>query len=136
MVDSDGLRPGKIEVGIVVRDLATTAAFYGDVLGLEHIGDLEVPVGSMKRFGRGDAVVKLFQLHETPALANPPGGSRGGTGLRYLTVQVDDVEQRVQRCLAAGYAVPVPTFEHEPGVPVAIIEDPEGNWIELIRARP
>jgi catechol 2,3-dioxygenase-like lactoylglutathione lyase family enzyme len=132
MVGSDSLRPGKIEVGIVVRDLDAAAAFYRDVLGLEYIGELEVPVGIIKRFAKGDAVVKLFRLHETPALANPPGGSRGGTGLRYLTVQVDDVERRVERCVAAGCAVAVPTFEFEPGRLVAVVEDPEGNSIELV----
>jgi catechol 2,3-dioxygenase-like lactoylglutathione lyase family enzyme len=136
MVDNDNLRPGKIEIGIVVRDLDSAAAFYRDVLGLDYIGDLEVPVGTMKRFAKGDAVVKLFHLHETPGLANPPGGSRGATGLRYLTVQVDDVERRVERCLAAGCAVPVPTFEFEPGRPVAVVEDPEGNSIELVHTTP
>jgi|SRR5581483_1413795 len=136
MVDNDSLRPGKIEVGIVVRDLDAAAAFYRDVLGLEFVGDLEVPVGTMKRFASGDAVVKLFHLHETPALANPPGGSRGATGLRYLTVEVDDVGRGVERCLAAGCAVPVPTFEFEPGRQVAVVEDPEGNSIELVHAMP
>jgi predicted enzyme related to lactoylglutathione lyase len=41
------------------------------------------------------------------------------------------VEQVVQRCVAAGRAVPMPTCEFQPGVPVAIVEDPEGNWVEL-----
>ncbi len=136
MVDRDGPRPGKIEIGIVVRDLGSTTAFYRDVLGLEYIGELEVSVGLMERFAIGDAVLKLLRLHETPSVANPLGGPREATGLRYLTIHVDDVERGVQRCLAAGHAVPVPTFEYEPGFLVAIVADPEGTWIELVQTKP
>src|SRR5579864_4728616 len=111
MVDGDGPRPAGIEIGIAVRDLGSTAAFYRDVLGLEYLGELEVSVGLMERFAAGDAILKLLRLHETPPDANPPGGPREATGLRYLTLHVDDVEHGVRRCLAAGHAVPVPTFE-------------------------
>ena len=136
MVDNDGPGPGTIEIGIVVRDLGSTTAFYRDVLGLEYIGELEVSVGLMQRFATGDAVVKLLRLQATPPRANPPGGPGEATGLRYLTIRTDDVEQGVQRCLAAGHAVPVPTFEYEPGLLVAIVADPEGNWIELVQTKP
>jgi predicted enzyme related to lactoylglutathione lyase len=86
----------------------------------------------MKRFVHGDAVVKLLQFEETPQVGNPPGGPTGGaTGLRYLTVRIGDVEQGVRRCIAAGHAVAMPTFEFQPGMLVAIVEDPEGNWVEL-----
>ena len=27
----------------------------------------------------------------------------------------------------------MPLYEFEEGVPVAIVEDPEGNWVELIQ---
>ena len=135
MVDGDGVRPGTIEVGIVVRDLDAVSAFYRDVLGLEYVGDLEVTVGTMKRFATGDAVLNLLHLDETPDLANPPGGPQGATGLRYLTVRIDDVASGVERCMAAGCAVPVPVFEYEPGLLIAIVEDPEGNPIELVENR-
>jgi len=82
-VPEEMLRPGKVEVGIVVRDLDAATAFYSDVLGLEYIGDLALPGGTMKRFMHGDAVVKLLRFDETPQLANPPSGPLGGaTGLR------------------------------------------------------
>ena len=134
MASKEPMRAGKVEVGIVVKDLVAATQFYGGLLGLEYIGDLALPGGTMKRFLHGDAVVKLLQFDEMPQLANPPSGPLGGaTGLRYVTIQVARVPESVERCVAAGRAVPIPTFEFQPGVPVAMVEDPEGNWVELIQ---
>src|SRR5947207_15921646 len=134
MTDGEGVRFGNFEVGIVVQDLDATTAFYRDVLGLEYIGDLDLPGGTMKRFAHGDAVVKLVRFEQAPAHVNPPGGAGAGvTGLRYLTLMIGDVERGVQRCVAAGHAVPVLPFEYQPGVRIAIVEDPEGNWVELVQ---
>ena len=131
------MRTGKVEIGIVVKNLDAATEFYGDVLGLEYIGDLALPGGTMKRFLHGDAVVKLLQFEKVPQLANPPSGPLGdATGLRYVTVQVARVAESVERCVAAGRAVPIPTFEFQPGVPVAMVEDPEGNWVELMEPIP
>ena len=30
----------------------------------------------------------------------------------------------------------MPVFEYAPGMPVAMVEDPEGNWVELIQPAP
>jgi predicted enzyme related to lactoylglutathione lyase len=124
----------KVEVGVVVRDADAMAAFYGDVIGLQYVGDLDFAGGTMRRYAHGDAVVKLVSTAEPPTLSNPPNGPAGGaSGLRYLTLQVDDVEATVKRVSDAGHAVPVPTFEFEPGVFVSLVEDPEGNWVELVQ---
>ena len=134
MAERTDVGTAKVEVGIVVRDADAMAGFYRDVVGLEYVGDLDFPGGTMQRFAHGDAVVKLVRTEEPPQLTNPPLGPAGGaSGLRYLTLQVDSVEAGVARCLAAGRSVPVPMFDFQPGVPVAIVEDPEGNWIELVQ---
>jgi catechol 2,3-dioxygenase-like lactoylglutathione lyase family enzyme len=132
VADTHGVGMAKVEVGIVVRDADAMTAFYRDLLGLEYVGDLDFPGGSMRRYAHGDAVVKLVTTGEPPTLTNPPNGPAGGaSGLRYLSLLVDDVEATVKRCLDAGHSVPVPTFEFEPGIFVALVEDPEGNWVEL-----
>jgi catechol 2,3-dioxygenase-like lactoylglutathione lyase family enzyme len=124
----------KVEVGIVVRDAQAMAEFYEGVLGLEFVGDLDFAGGTMRRFAHGDAVVKLVSTAEPPDLTNPPDGPAGNaSGLRYLTLRVDNVEETLQRCLGAGRRVPVSTFEFQPGVFVALVEDPEGNWVELVQ---
>jgi predicted enzyme related to lactoylglutathione lyase len=119
-------------VGIVVKDLDAAIEFYGGLLNLEYIGEIELPGGIMKRFGHGDAVVKVLWFDEGQELSNPPGGPAGGaTGLRYLTLQVGDVAETLDQCVVAGRTVAMPLFEFQPGLPVAIVEDPEGNWVEL-----
>ena len=45
----------------------------------------------------------------TPDAANPPGGSAGGTGLRYWTIGVDDIDAAVAKCEAAGAPIPLPS---------------------------
>src|SRR5580704_9677105 len=112
---------GRFQVGIVVRDLGQMVDFYGDLLGLEYLGDLEVPGGLMKRFVLGDAGLKLVAFNEAPTVADAPGGPGAGvSGLRYVTVEVSDVAETVERCVLAGRSVPMPLFEYEPGFPVAI----------------
>jgi len=131
-----GVGGAKVEVGVVVRDAEAMADFYGDVMGLEYVGDLDFPGGTMRRYAHGDAVVKLVSTGEPPTLSNPPLGPAGGaSGLRYLTLQVDNVEETVKRCLDSGHSVPVPTMEFQPGVFIAMVEDPDGNWVELAQAQ-
>jgi predicted enzyme related to lactoylglutathione lyase len=128
---------GRFQIGIVVKDLAPMVDFYEGLLGFEHLDDLEMPNGLMKRFVFGDAGLKLLALDGPPATAGTPGGPTGGvSGIRYLTVEVPDVGAAVDKCVAAGGAVPMPIFEYSPGLPVAIVEDPEGNWVELIQPAP
>ena len=127
--------PGEfsLEVGIVVRDLEATTPFYRDALGLEHVADLPLPLGLQRRFAYGGGIVKLMQLDAAPTRSNPPGGITGdSTGLRWFTVKVTDIEEVVDRCLAAGGRVASPLVEWQPGRKVVVVEDPEGScWIEL-----
>jgi catechol 2,3-dioxygenase-like lactoylglutathione lyase family enzyme len=128
---------GRFQVGIVVQDLAPMVDFYEGLLGFEHIEDLEMPNGLMKRFVFGDSGLKLLALDEPRATAGTPGGPTGGiSGIRYLTIEVPDVSALVEKCVATGRAVPMPVFEYAPGMPVAMVEDPEGNWVELIQPAP
>lgn len=126
---------GRLQVGIVVRELDPMVDFYAGVLGLDHVGDLRLPDMLMKRFTLGDAGLKLLAYDDPPTMGSQPGGPSARTaGLRYLTVEVPDVAAAVTRCLTAGRTVTVPTFVHEPtGATVAIVEDPEGNWVELVQ---
>jgi predicted enzyme related to lactoylglutathione lyase len=123
---------GVIEIGITVADLDACSAFYQDVIGLEHLCDLRAGGSVIRRFAHRDAVVKLWQDDEAPRLANPPRGYAGrAAGLRYFTLQIDDVAETVGRCASAGLNIPTPLTEFRPGVPYAVVEDPEGNWLEL-----
>ena len=126
-------RPTHIDIGIVVRDIDACLPFYRDVIGLPLLADFKLPGGShMWQLACGPCVVKLVTHATSPAAANPPGGSRGGTGLRYWTMGVDDIDAAVATCEAAGAAIPLAVLELMPGVRIAMIEDPEGNVVELL----
>ena len=126
---------GTFQVGIVVRNPDAMVDFYEGLLGFEHLDDVPVPGVLIKRFTFGDAGLKLLVPDDEPTESNVPGGPTASVaGLRYLTIAVNDVAGMVERCLKAGCSVPMPTFEAE-GSRVAIVEDPDGNWVELVEPK-
>ncbi len=68
---------------------------------------------------------------EAPATA-APGGINGATGYRYFTITVSDINGAVAACEAAGATIAVPVTELRPGITIAMVEDPDGNWVELL----
>ena len=123
-----------IDLGIVTKNPDKMLAFYRDTLGLEPEGEIPMPGGgTMYRLKCGSSVIKIVVNGKEPAAAAPPGGIRGATGYRYWTITVDNLEQSVDACKNAGYKVVVPVNEFRPGVSIAIIEDPDGNWVEFVQ---
>ena len=43
------------------------------------------------------------------------------------------LEEAVKACEDAGYKITVPVTEFRPGVTISMIEDPDGNWVELVQ---
>ena len=125
-----------IDIGIVVSDIDACLPFYRDTLGLKVLFDFELPGGShMWQLRVGECVVKLVTHTPTPEAANPPGGSRGGLGLRYWTMGTDDIDAAIAVCEAAGAPIPMPVTQLMPGIRIAMIEDPEGNVVELLEQK-
>ena len=121
-----------IDLGIVVSDVERSLAFYRDVLGFEFIAETPMGGGStMQRLMCGDSMIKLVK-HATNPQAGIAGGIGGATGIRYFTINCSNVADMVATCEAAGAAVPVPPSEIRPGVTMAIVEDPDGNWVEFV----
>lgn len=124
--------PG-VDLGIVVRDGAAALAFYRDLLGLEHQGDNPVPGGGlMHRLMAGDSMIKILVPDPIPAARAAPGGIPGATGLRYFTISVAGLDDILARCAGAGVTVVRPATDVAPGVRIAIVADPEGNWVEFL----
>jgi glyoxylase I family protein len=131
-----GVKPAKdsIDLGIVTANPEAMIAFYRDVLGFEDQGDLAMPGGGLRRLGCGTSSIKIVSLKRDPPATAPPGGIGGATGYRYFTITVTNLDEIVAACEAAGAAIAIPTREIVPGHRVAIIEDPDGNWVEFLES--
>lgn len=128
----DITKPG-IDLGIVTTNGEAMMAFYGGTLGLDHVGEFKVGGGSlMQRYQCGDSVVKVVVLPGDPPAKAAPGGINGATGFRYFTITVSDIGGSVAACEAAGSSIAVPVTELRPGITIAMVEDPDGNWVELL----
>ncbi len=123
-----------IDLGIVTTNGDAMLAFYRDVIGLKVQGQMPMPVGggTMHRMLCGDSLIKLVVVPSTPAAA-APGGIQGGAGYRYWTITVTNLTEMVQTCTDAGVTVVWPEREIRPGVRIAMVADPDGNWVEFLQ---
>ena len=127
------LTKDSIDLGIVVKDSDASLAFYRDTLGFEDQGTMPMPGGgTMFRLMCGTSLIKLVSLADPPTAEAPPGGIAGATGYRYWTVSVSNLDELAAACGEAGYKVAVSPREIRPGIKIAMIEDPDGNWVELL----
>jgi catechol 2,3-dioxygenase-like lactoylglutathione lyase family enzyme len=128
------LTKDSIDLGIVVSDGEKALAFYRDTLGFEQVGDMPMGGGStMHRLMCGTSLIKVISGSNPPAKA-APGGIGGGFGYRYWTISVSNINEVVEACEKGGYKVAVGVREFRPGVTIAIVEDPDGNWVEFLQA--
>ena len=130
------LTKDSVDLGIVCRNGTAMFEFYRDVLGLEHVADTPMPSpfkGTMHRLMCGTTLVKLVVPENVPDAAAAPGGLAGATGYRYFTISVADIDEIVAAADSAGAAIPVKRRTVREGVDIAMIEDPDGNWVELLQ---
>jgi glyoxylase I family protein len=123
-----------IDLGIITRDAAPMLAFYRNFLGLPMESVIPMPSGgTMHRLTAGDSVLKIVQLDKPPLADAVPGGIPAATGMRYFTFHISNLQHVVPACEQAGHKVVVPIKTIRPGVSIAIVEDPDGNWVELLQ---
>ncbi len=128
------VRKAAIDIGIVAKDIDAMLAFYRDVIGLEFEAAISMPGGGvMNRFKVGDSVIKIIELDPAAPADAVPGGIRAATGYRYWTITVGNLEACVQKATDSGSEVVVPVKQVRPGITIAIIADPDGNWLELLQ---
>lgn len=124
-----------IDLGIVITDSDAALGFYRDLLGMEHEGDIAMPVGGggvMHRLRCGDTLVKLVKFDDVPAERPAPGGITGATGYRYFTIHARNLDEIMAACSEAGVRIAVPTSEIRPGVRIGMVHDPDGNLVEFV----
>lgn len=128
------LTKDSIDLGIVTTQPEKMLAFYRDMLGFEMKGEMPLPKGGrMYRLLCGTSMVKIVVNGQPPAASSAPGGIPAATGYRYFTISVSNLRDCVERCRAAGYKISIPEKEIRPGVVMAMVEDPDGNWVEFLQ---
>ena len=111
-------------------DRAKMIGFYGDVLGLKQLPSIKLGSGEMILFAIGTGQVKL---QATPAATEYPSGPiRDVSGLRVFTFFYPDETAVTARFVQHGYAAP--QFQNSRGRRVAMVLDPENQWVELVIA--
>lgn len=122
-----------IDIGIITRSAEPMLAFYRDLLGLPLEATIPMPSGGiMHRLKAGDSIVKIVQLDRSPPADAAPGGIPAATGYRYWTLHVQNLTETVAACEQAGHAVVIQPKLIRPGVTIAMVSDPDGNWVEFL----
>jgi catechol 2,3-dioxygenase-like lactoylglutathione lyase family enzyme len=131
--------------GFVVHDRDTSVAFYRDVVGLNVISEYE-------RIGPGiDQVIGYEKAHLKSAILDLGGGhileiiqylrppsdgrptnERSTIGSTHLAFLVDDIQAVYKKLSEGGATVLNPPAELAPGRTACYLQDPDGNWLELM----
>ena len=127
------MKKAAIDLGIITNDPEPMVVFYRDVLGLDDKGLLKIPGGRAQQMAAGASIIKIVHLKNPVENTAAPGGLSGATGMRYITLWIDNLAEAVAACEAADTTIAVPISEIAPGVAIAIVEDPDGNWVELVQ---
>lgn len=123
-----------LDVGLVTADAEKLLRFYEAVAGFERQPALTLPgIGTIHKLACGHSILRIL-VPPTPPEPPESGGAASfssRTGIRYLTLEVDDIEAAVEAVRAKGGSVALPPFELRPGRRVSQVADPDGNMIEL-----
>ena len=135
-----------LDVGIVVRDMTRSLAFYRDLIGLPVVSEFRIAqVGEpvLSRIGDGkmvwlayrESLIKLVEMDAEPSERTPTGLSKA-IGYRFITLPVSDIEALMTKAERAKVPVVVPIVEFADGVKISMVEDPDGNVVEFVEPVP
>jgi catechol 2,3-dioxygenase-like lactoylglutathione lyase family enzyme len=128
-------------VGIVVRDLAASQAWYVEKLGFERLYEYGFPGVKAAFVRRGDFRIEFFQTEGADAMAaereQPETNLKIG-GLNHFAIEVADLDRTVTDLEALGVEIVSPPREvpASGGERFAFIRDNERMLIELFQPTP
>jgi catechol 2,3-dioxygenase-like lactoylglutathione lyase family enzyme len=118
-------------VRYLVRDVPRSVEFYRSRLGFEVEQEM---LPAFARVRSGDLTLWLAGPASSAARPVPSGAKPEPGGWNRFVIEVDDLAEMVDRLRAAGA-----TFRNDivtgPGGWQILLEDPDGNPIELFEAR-
>lgn len=144
-----------IDPGLVVSDVKKAVQFYTQAIGFKEVKGFSVPGNWTKDvgltdgktldihvlvLGEGKSATKL-KLMEVPGANVKKADNQyvpSQLGIRYLAIQVKDIDEAVARLTKAGVKSETKGGMAElpeglpKGIYVALVRDPDGNMIELV----
>lgn len=129
------LSKAALDVGILSMNGPQMVAFYRDVLGLSQDPDVTIPhYGTIHKFNCGQSILRIMVPVSAPEKV-AGGAFMSRDGLRYITLNIDNLDEVVKACKDFGCAVPVDVRDLRPGVRCAQVQDPDGNHVEFISSK-
>ena len=132
--------------GFVVSDRDAAVAFYRDIVGLRVISEYERQgpgvdqvVGydgtelksAVLDIGNGH-ILELIQYIK-PEPHPRPSSERNVMGAAHLALEVDDIHETFDQLVNGGAQALNPPAELAPGRIGCYLQDPDGNWLELLQ---
>jgi glyoxylase I family protein len=120
-----------LDVGLVTSDAERLIRFYEGVVGFERQPPLTLPnIGTIHKLACGHSILRVM-VPTAPPEPDRAASFSARSGIRYLTLEVTDIDAAVKAVRAFGGSVALPPFELRPGRKVSQVADPDGNMIEL-----
>jgi len=143
-----------IDLGVCVSDINKSAKFYTEAIGFKEIDGFSVPADFCKESGLTDSKqldirvfvlgddesatkIKLMQVPGTQPKKSDNSYVHSQYGFRYLTLMINDTSAALKRLDKAGVKpvakgpVPLPAGLPQ-GVFLTVVQDPDGNLVELV----
>ena len=111
-------------IGIPVKDIPSSQAFYGETLGLTPSGSFGE---TWAEYDAGGTTLALIKVDAETIDAAHSGGPYGTTG---VALAVPDVAAAVEELRGKGVPIAFETAEYPPCF-MAVVQDPSGNWLFL-----
>lgn len=126
-----GLIKGCFDVHVVVSDIEKSLQFWSRTMGFQIEEVVDLPGGNKQfRLRNGNALVKLMIRGE-----HPLAPLFDADGYRGLTLAISNFDETVEACRKSGSRIllePRPSFAHpDSGKLICVLQDPEGNIVEL-----
>jgi catechol 2,3-dioxygenase-like lactoylglutathione lyase family enzyme len=131
-------------VGLCVSDLDRSLRFYTEGLGFTvghrvdgddswaALAEIDPPVQMTAQFIEKDGARVELLAYAKPGTQGAPARARNQLGLTHLAFHVDDLEAVAARLVALGAEVIESTRTTLPGFSLLVLQDPDGNRIELL----
>ncbi len=123
-----------IDIGIVTSNKESILNFYENILGFTNEVQIPFPgLGTVNKISYGIGYIKVLVLDGKPSNTNPIGDFSTSNGIRYITINLSNLDELITICSKNNVTIINSGMTIRPGVTVALIQDPDGNLIELMQ---